>query len=1086
MRHFTVPEGMARSVWENKYARKTEQGFQTWSERLSEVVNGNFLLDPRAREEFEPELAETLALAQAGVMPFSGRHLQHGDLRQPDKRIESFVNCATAMFSFIKFWLLLKGSGVGRCYDSDICRVNWDFMPNTRFVIDERHPDWERGIESLAEAKHKYDSESEEVRWFEVEDSGEGWVKVVEALETAAAQEKHANKLFIFDFSQVRCKGTPIKGQQGRPASGPVPFMQSLEKVTTIKGAGMKPWKQALFIDHYLSKCVAVGGIRRSARIATKSWRDKDVIEFIDIKRVESDLAKMYTANNSVSVDAEFWEQASQPKPSHARRVFEAAVGAAYFDKTGEPGFLNVDRLTNNETGLDRITVDNYLSQEMREKLELHDKTLELIDHTLRWAKKKLYKFIVNPCVVGDTWVTTAEGSFQVRDLINVPFTALVDGKGYKSSGFWSTGSKPVYRIKSSRGFELTATGNHKVLVEASKKQKYGGGYHIVREWIPVSKLSTNDKLVLGDNSSRVINIEKNRFDLGWIIGEVLGDGGHNPSKYPSYVRFWGPNRYKLGSIASSIAHKLPEIYSPTPFQGEHENKHNKTVQVSTRRIDNLVEGYIEPKTKRILPLLERADDSLVAGFLRGFFDSDGSIQGCPEKGHSVRLSQSDLERLKSTQRMLLRLGIVSTIYKERKPKGTSSLPNGKGGSKYYSTKSQHELVIAKSNIIRFREIIGFYDENKKKALDDIATNHYSESFTTKVISVEPAGSEEVFDCEIEATHRFAADGIIVHNCGEIVLSIMGGYCVIGDICLANVEDPQEALDAARLMPRFLMRVNRMPSLYASEVERTNRIGVGLTGIHEFAYKHFNLTFWDLLNQDKSFEFWAFISEMRRTVEQSAVNFSEVTNVAIPHTFTTMKPSGTISKVMDCTEAAHLVAMPYYIRWVQYALTDSAVQEHKDRGYPVKDISKQYADHCVIGFPTKMPIADIMGDDLTTTADVTPIDQYTWLRLLEMHWLGGDGKNNQVSYTLKYDPEAVNYYQFTEMVLENQPLVRACSVMPQVNESAYAYVPEEAISKERYEELVSKIDRFTNEGVDSARLDCESGSCPVEFDINAS
>jgi hypothetical protein len=199
-----------------------------------------------------------------------------------------------------------------------------------------------------------------------------------------------------------------------------------------------------------------------------------------------------------------------------------------------------------------------------------------------------------------------------------------------------------------------------------------------------------------------------------------------------------------------------------------------------------------------------------------------------------------------------------------------------------------------------------------------------------------------------------------------------------------------------------------------------------------------------------------------------------------------MKPSGTISKVMDCTEAAHLASMPYYIRWVQYALDDPAVQEHKDRGYPVKDVSHQYIGHCVIGFPTKMPIADMMGDNLTTAADVTPIDQYTWLRLLEMHWLGGEGKNNQVSYTLKYDPEAVNYYQFTEMVLENQPLVRACSVMPQINESAYAYVPEESVSKEQYEKLISGIKRFTNEGVDSDRLDCESEACPIEFDINES
>jgi len=717
MRQFTVPKGMARSVWENKYARKTEEGFQSWSERLSEVVSGNFLLDPRAREEYESELEETMVLAQAGVMPFSGRHLQHGDLRQPDKIGEIYVNCATAMFSFIEFWLLLKGAGVGRCYDSDICRVNWDFMPSTRFVLAEEHPDWQLGIESLAEAKHKYDSESEDVRWFEVGDSAEGWVKVVEVLETAAAQAKHSDKLFIFDFTQVREKGRPIKGQQGRPASGPVPFMQSLEKVASIKGAGMKAWKQAIFIDHYLSMCVTMGGIRRSARIAIKNWRDKDVIEFIDIKRVESELAKLYTANNSIAVDAEFWEQALRPEPSHARRVFEAAVGAAYFDRTGEPGFLNVDKLTNNETGLDHITADNYISTEMIEALELHDKTMELIENTLKWAKKKRYKFIVNPC-------------------------------------------------------------------------------------------------------------------------------------------------------------------------------------------------------------------------------------------------------------------------------------------------------------------------------------------------------------------------------GEIILSIMGGYCVIGDICLANVENLQEALDASPLMANFLMRVNRMPFLYQSEVSRTNRIGVGLTGIHEFAFKHFDLTFWDMLNEDKSFEFWAFISEMRRGVEQAAVNFAEATNVAIPHTFTTLKPSGTISKVMDCTEGAHLPAMLHYIRWVQYSLDDPAVQLHKNRGYPVKDIKHQYHGHCVVGFPTKLPIVDMMEDAVVTARDVTPTDQYAWLRLLEKHWLGGPGRNNQISYTLKYDPETVNYSQFSEMILENQSSVRACSVMPQINESAYAYVPEETISKERYEELVSGIDRFTNEAVDSERLDCDSGLCPIEPDIN--
>ena len=158
-------------------------------------------------------------------------------------------------------------------------------------------------------------------------------------LETAAFHRNNKDTVFIFDFSQVRPAGAPIKRQQNRPASGPVPLIRALQDVARIKGTRMKPWKQALFIDHYMASCVVAGGVRRSARMATKYWKDKDCIEFIDIKRD----GFLYTANNSITVDAEFWEQARSPRPSQARRVFEAAIGAAYFDNTGEPGFINVD-----------------------------------------------------------------------------------------------------------------------------------------------------------------------------------------------------------------------------------------------------------------------------------------------------------------------------------------------------------------------------------------------------------------------------------------------------------------------------------------------------------------------------------------------------------------------------------------------------------------------------------------------------------------------------------------------------------------------------------------------------------------------
>ncbi len=415
MRTFEVSQGMARSIFENKYARKKDNGnYQTWAERVAEVVDGNFSLLPKVNTD---DYNRTKELAIAGVMPFSGRHLQHGDLDQKNKLAELFSNCSTTAFSFLKFWLLLKGSGVGRCYDADVCRVNWDNLPEIRLVLEAPdntgeggHPDYEDWIESAQSARHMYDSESEYVRWFTVADSVEGWVKVVEIMETAAFQEKHRHKLFIFDFSEVRERGAPIMGQQGRPASGPVPFIKALKQVLTLKGVGMRPWKQAMFVDHFLSACVCLGGIRRSSRIGVKNWRERDIFEFIDIKRG----GWLYTANNSVGVDEEFWNKALTPAPSHARRVFEAMCSASYFDKTGEPAFLNLDKLSRNDKNLDTITADSYLNPDIK-CLNIHTKTREMIGKILHTAKKKRYPFIVNPC--GETLLYLYGGYCVIADI---------------------------------------------------------------------------------------------------------------------------------------------------------------------------------------------------------------------------------------------------------------------------------------------------------------------------------------------------------------------------------------------------------------------------------------------------------------------------------------------------------------------------------------------------------------------------------------------------------------------------------------------------------------------------------------------
>ena len=69
-------------------------------------------------------------------------------------------------------------------------------------------------------------------------------------------------------------------------------------------------------------------------------------------------------------------------------------------------------------------------------------------------------------------------------------------------------------------------------------------------------------------------------------------------------------------------------------------------------------------------------------------------------------------------------------------------------------------------------------------------------------------------------------------------------------------------------------------------------------------------------------------------------------------------------------------------------------------------------------------------------------------------------------------------------MLEYQPTVRCCAVMPQDDASAYAYQPEEKITREQYNEMVAKITPISIESYSDNDLSCEGGACPIEFDIN--
>jgi adenosylcobalamin-dependent ribonucleoside-triphosphate reductase len=718
-----LDEGMGVAVARRTYLRKItdaktgEERWETWAEVADRVALGNSLLinnfsKVKNAEQHQHEEYEIMRKhITNGSMLMSGRHLQHGDETQPGRNMEVFTNCSTASSSYILFYLLMNGSGVGRAYDDDMCVVDWDNMPNVRCVIADTHQDYDWGKdESVRDAQHKY-GESDSVHWFEVPDSREGWSQAIEMIEIMAYEKKYKNDLLILDFSKVRPSGAPIKGMQNRPSSGPKPLMNAIERVATIKGSAMSPWKQAIFVDHYLAECVLVGGARRSARIATKSWSDPEIFDFINIKRG----GFLWSANNSVAVDEKFWKQRS----GHAKKVLEAIMTASYEDGTGEPGFINQHRLVQNDDGYEGYQDGKYAESDKYKPMKRSEK---MLSHLARNAGAKIYSQIPNPC-------------------------------------------------------------------------------------------------------------------------------------------------------------------------------------------------------------------------------------------------------------------------------------------------------------------------------------------------------------------------------GEISLNMLGGYCVIGDVVPYFAPTVDDAEEAFRAMTRSLIRVNSMNCLYNREVKRTNRIGVGMTGIHEFGWNQFGYSFRDLIDESKSQDFWNTIARFKRAVVEEAEEYSKKLKVTVPHTNTTIKPSGTVSKLFALTEGAHLPSMREYIRWVQYRSDDPQVKKYQKKHYPIKEL-KSYKGSTAVGFPTQPLICRIgMNGELVTAGEATPEEQYKWLMLLEKYWIVGvdeagkpmEDTGNQVSYTLKYDPKKVSYNDYAEMVRKYQGLIKCCSVMPQQDSTAYEYQPEQPVTISEFMKVLNEIeaDESLAEDIDYEHLKCESGACPI-------
>ena len=434
-----------------------------------------------------------------------------------------------------------------------------------------------------------------------------------------------------------------------------------------------------------------------------------------------------------------------------AREIWDALMKSAW--ESAEPGILNWDLIQR------ECPADQY------SELKDYDWVDPLTDE-LMCNEYSFETVCVNPCLTGDTWILTSEGAKQINDLIDIPHKTVYNGRLYNATGFWKTGDKEIFKIETNRGYSVKATDNHKFLIQSGK----------IQTWTEVKDLKLGDKLVLSNNKDFAW-AGPGTFNEGYLVGSVVGDGHYGESNLASLC-FWGKESQVMANMAIAMIKALPAVASPMPFGANIDTVDKDRIIIRSKQLDILCSQYIEKTTKTILPAVEKASYDFICGFLSSFFDADGTVSTRVTNGAYVRLNQSNLDKLYVVQRLLSRVGIVSSIYRNRHKAGPQDMPDGHGGIKSYIRKANHDLSISSDSVATFKQIIGFNSPAKATLLNSISNTHKSK-FTSVITSITPAGIEPVYDCTVDDVHCFDANSFVSHNCAEETLSA-GDSCNLG------------------------------------------------------------------------------------------------------------------------------------------------------------------------------------------------------------------------------------------------------------------------------------------------------------------
>ena len=382
----------------------------------------------------------------------------------------------------------------------------------------------------------------------------------------------------------------------------------------------------------------------------------------------------------------------------------------------------------------------------------------------------------------------------------------------------------------------------------------------------------------------------------------------------------------------------------------------------------------------------------------------------------------------------------------------------------------RRSALISLSNLndreMRFAKHGEWYKDNVQRALANNSVNYKEKpdvgTFMREWLSLydSKSGERGIYSSLASKTHvselnnkekdkdgtyiqrRVARDDFGTNPCSEIILRSRE-FCNLSEVVLRSNDNLQSIKDKVRvatILGTFQSTLTNFKYLsreWQRNCEEERLLGVSLTGIMD-----------NPLTNGAKGDIKKTLNELRDIAVETNKEYAEKLGIERAAAITCVKPSGTVSQLVDSASGIHARHNPYYIRTVRADNKDPLCKMMKAEGFPNEpDVSKP--EHTtVFSFPQKSPEGAICRTEMTA-----------WKQLSLWHTYAKEWCEHKPSVTVSIKED--EWVNTAAWVYENFDDISGISFLP-FSDHTYRQAPYQDCSEEEYKELLDKMPKDVN------------------------